>query len=383
MGLWDVVKGHDDFMSEIRNTSDPEIVVFKHPNEDFNTKSHLYLNPSEVALFVNTKADGSSETFLIDQGGTLDTNNLPFFRSITRIFTGGQTMFHCAVFFIRTNIFVTNNWGTEAPVGPLEDSRHYTFKLVANGSYDLHITDPKMLLDNILGYGVSSVTQSDMAMKLNPKISNFVATLLSGVFEKPELKASLPRIQKAIRNEARETFGRLMNEEYTSKWGTEFSDFTMNLEDVYDNLAEQYLENNRMIQKTEAFDYQGEAYSTIQLYEMLKSAAENPGSMASSMMGMGVGAGVGVGIGNSIASTIGTTILDRAIGGTSPVGGTKTDPDAKERTWGGLSENDKKRMNRQSRLEELKDYYDRELIDKETYDRKVKEIIDEISHHII
>lgn len=376
MGLWNFIKGHKDFMSEIRNTSHPDIIVFKHPNEDFNTKSHLFLNPSEVALFVSTKSDGSCETLLMDKGGTLNTHNYPFFRSITKIFTGGQSMFHCAIYFVRTNVCPTNGWGTEAPVGPLEDCRHYTFKLCANGTYDFQITDPQMLLNNILGYGVSSVTQKDVAMKLNPKISNFVSTLLSSVFEMPEQQVSLPRIQRAIRNSARETIGRLMNESYSDLWGAKFNDFTINLEDVYDNLAEHYLENNRMIQKTETFDYQGSAYTTIQLYDMLKKAAETPNSMEGTMMGMGVGTGVGVGLGNSIGSTIGSTIMNND--GASSLGGNRTEPGNDGRNWFGVPESEKGRMSRQRRLAELKDYYDNNLMDKETYDRKVKEIIDEI-----
>lgn len=376
MGLWNFIKGHKDFMSEIRNTSHPDIIVFKHPNEDFNTKSHLFLNPSEVALFVSTKSDGSCETLLMDKGGTLNTHNYPFFRSITKIFTGGQSMFHCAIYFVRTNVCPTNGWGTEAPVGPLEDCRHYTFKLCANGTYDFQITDPQMLLNNILGYGVSSVTQKDVAMKLNPKISNFVGTLLSGVFEMPEQQVSLPRIQRAIRNSARETIGRLMNESYSDLWGAKFYDFTINLEDVYDNLAKHYLENNKMIQKTETYDYQGNAYTTIQLYDMLKKAAETPNSMEGTMMGMGVGTGVGVGLGNSIGSTIGSTIMNNA--GASSLGGNRTEPGNDGRNWFGVPESEKERMSRQRRLAELKDYYDNNLMDKETYESKVKEIIDEI-----
>lgn len=373
MGFWDFIKGHDDLMSEIRNESDPEIVVFKHPNEDFNTKSHLSLNPSEVALFVNTKSDGSCETLLMDKGGTLDTHNLPFFRSITQIFTGGKSMFHCAIYFVRMHNYVTNNWGTEAPIGPLEDCRHYTFKLAANGTYNFQITDAKMLLDNILGYGVSSVTQKDIAMKLNPKISNFVSTLLARVFEFPE--TSLPKLQGSIRSQARETIGPLMNEAYKKVWGAEFSDFTLNLEDFYDNLAEHYLKNNRMIQETEAYTHQGQAYSTIQLYDLLKKAASNPGNMAGSMMGVGLGTGVGVGLGSVVGTAFGAAIPNGGVGGSSPVEGAQHNED---RSWSNLQEHDRRRMERQRRLKELKEYYDSNLMDKETYDRKLKEIIDEI-----
>ena len=364
-------------MSEIRNISDPSIVVFKHPNEDFNTKSHLALNPSEVALFVNTKADGTTETLLMTQGGTLDTHNLPFFRSITQVFTGGQSMFHCAIYFVRTNFNVTNNWGTEAPIGPLEDCRHYTFKLVANGTYDFQIVNPSGLIENILGFGVSSVTQQEVALKLNPKISNFVGTTLSGMFVTPELSLPLPRIQTLIRTEGRASFQRVMNEEYSKKWGVEFSDFTINVEDVYEGLAEHYTKNNQMIQQSEAIDYQGKDFNTVQLYDVLKLAAANPGNIASSMMGMGVGAGMGASLGSTIGSTINTTIIDSSIGGSKPTGQPAA-PSRPERVWGGMSENEKKRMERQSRMKELKDYLDAELIDQATYNRKVSEIINEL-----
>jgi len=377
MGLWNFIKGHDDLMSEIRNTSDESIVVYRHPNEDFNTKSHLFLNESEVALFVSTDKDGMTQTQILNKSGTLDTQNLPFFRSITKPFTGGQTMFHCKVYFVRTNVCVSNGWGTEAALGPLEDCRHYTFKLVANGTYDFQVTSAKILLDNILGYGVTSVTQDELAKKLNPKISNLVSIVLSGVFKIPEAAATLPRIQSSFRSESRETLGRLMNEEYSGTWGVEFSDFTMNVEDIYDGLAEHYLENNRMIQKTEAFDSQGEAYSTIQLYDMLKAAAENPGSMAGSMMGVGVGAGVGVGLGNSIGASVGSSIMTSAIGGGQP---DMKPPVSKtgDRNWAGTLESEKKRIERHNRLDELKGYLDGGKIDKETYDRFVNEILKEL-----
>ena len=83
MSLFGFMKGKKrPLFSEIRNTSTPDVVVFRHPDEDFNIHSHLALNPSEVAMFVKTKASGASEALLMTQGGSLDTNNIPFFRNI-------------------------------------------------------------------------------------------------------------------------------------------------------------------------------------------------------------------------------------------------------------------------------------------------------------
>lgn len=372
MGLWNFVKGHDDFLSEIRNNSDSNIVVFKHPNEDFNTKSHLFLNESEVALFVNTKTDGSSETFLLKKGGTLDTLNLPFLRSINQIFTGGQSVFHCAVYFVRTNTFASIGWGTESPIGPVEDYNHYTFNLKANGTYDLKIKDAQLLINELYGQsGISSVTKDEIAMILNPKISRFIGDLLCRLFEFPELHPSITRIQNLIRKDAYSAFNQVMDELCGEKWGISFDNFTLNL--IVDGLDEIMAKRNEAVLQTEIIDYQAESYKTINLYEILKTAAANPGNMASSMMGMGAGASMGVALGN----TIGSTIMTSGIGGTQigeqPTGNQSTE----KRNWGGVPEYEKKRMERQRRLQELNEDFKSNLIDKENYDRIMKEITDE------
>lgn len=370
MGIIDFVKGHDDLMSEIRNTSDESVVVFRHPNEDFNNSSHLFLNESEVALFVKSNKDGTSEVHLMKEGGKLDTNNIPFLRSFQQLMRGGQTKYHCAIYFVRLHTLVANAWGTEKAVGPLEDYRHYTFKLVANGTYDLKIIDARALLGNVLGYGITSITKNDLTTRLNAKISNFISIMLSEIFEKPEMTASLARMQKSIRLVARDTFGRIMNEMYSEHWGVQFSDFTMNIEDVYENLADYHLKNNQMIQQTEAFDYQGAAYSTIQLYDMLKVVAANPSSMASSMMGMGFGAGVGGSIGTSIGSIIGSSI-----GGTQPVGTPVPGTGTTDRIWNDVSKHEAMKLEREQQLKELKDLHDKHLLPDEAYEREVEMVM--------
>lgn len=377
MGIWKSILGHDELMSVIKNTSDKSVVVFKHPNEDFNTNSRLILEESEVAVFVNRKEDGKTETLVMEEGGKLKTENLPFFRSISQILTGGVSKFHCAIYFVRTNMFINNGWGTEGAVGPLEDCRHYVFKLKANGTYCFRVTDARTLLTGLFSHGVTYATQKDIALMLNSTVSTFIGKLLCALFNFPEKTLGLTRMQEMMRTEADATFGLLMNELYEKKWGIKFSDLTMNLKDEYDELAEQYLGQNREIHNTETIDYQGESFTTIQLYEMLKKAAENPGNLAGPMMGAGVGTGMGASLGTMIGNTIMTSNIGngQASGlpnaSTSPL--SRRSPGIPMQHAMQLEEEEKEK--RKARLRELKEDFDEGLISEEEYAAAKREIL--------
>ena len=379
MGFWKTIIGHDDIMSVIKNTSDKSVVVFKHPNTEFNTRSRLILNESEVAVFVRTCDDGKTETITLDQGGVLHTNNIPFFRSITQILTGGVSKFSCSVYFVRTNLFINNGWGTEEPVGPLSDCRNYYFYLTANGTYSFEVTNARALLRNFTNHGVTSLTQEEIAVMINSTVSTLMGTSFGALFSFPEKTLGLTRMQEMMRKEADATFGRLMNDLWEKKWGIRFSGLTINLKDVYDGLAKHYLDLNDEIRKTETFDYQGESFTAIQLYDALKNMAENPQNISGSMMGVGMGAGVGT----SMGSLIGNTIMSSNIGGGTTSGNTGSQTPPNRRNPGiplqhAMQLEAEEKELRKARLRELKENFTEGLITEMEYEEMRREILQQM-----
>ena len=383
MGLLDFIKGGTNlgFQEVIKNSSDADVIIWKYDKEDFNTNSSISVEPSEEAFFLYTDKNGQMHTKVFEgsKGGILKTNNIPLFRSFSALFTDGKTRFRCKVFFVRTNLCQNFGWGTSSQIGPLEDVRHYTFKLQANGTYDIRIVNPNSLMSNILGYGLSAVRHEEFVEKLRPKVVYEVVALLTKLFRHPEFHASLTRIQGEMLDSLREAITRILNEKFEKEWGINFSNFTINLTDVYDELAPHYLDNNRMIQKKEEFNYQGESYSSIQMFNMMNNMALNPGSMASNIMGIGLGAGIGGSIGNTVGSMLNNNFVGN--NGSGSLRGTAVG----NGEWAGEPteispemEYERQKSNRKKRMLEAKELLDMNVINQEQYQQKIQEIMNEI-----
>ena len=86
-----------DIEKIIKYEGSNDVLVWKHPEEDFNTHSNLIVHESQEAiLFKNGQA--------LDLFGPgrhiLSTENIPLLRRIINIPTNGETPFHCEVYFI-------------------------------------------------------------------------------------------------------------------------------------------------------------------------------------------------------------------------------------------------------------------------------------------
>ena len=82
----------------IQYEGDNSTFVWKHPAEDFNTNSQLIVHETQEAVFF---LNGQP----LDRFGsgryTLETQNIPLLRRVVNIPTGGQSAFHCEVYFIK------------------------------------------------------------------------------------------------------------------------------------------------------------------------------------------------------------------------------------------------------------------------------------------
>lgn len=81
-----------DIAKIIKYEGPNDVLVWKHPIEDFNTTSQLIVHESQEAiLFKNGQA--------LDLFGpgkyTLTTENIPLLRRLINIPTNGETAFHC------------------------------------------------------------------------------------------------------------------------------------------------------------------------------------------------------------------------------------------------------------------------------------------------
>ena len=84
-------------LSVIKHEGPNNLLVWKAPHEDFNTKSQLIVHESQEAVFF--KNGQALDTFGPGRH-TLDTQNIPLLRKLINLPFGGESPFHCEVYFI-------------------------------------------------------------------------------------------------------------------------------------------------------------------------------------------------------------------------------------------------------------------------------------------
>lgn len=126
----------------------PDLLVWKHPEENFNTTSQLIVDPTHEALLV---LNGNAADLFGEGRHTLTTANIPFLRKIIEIPTGGKTAFPCKVYYINKVHQMDLLWGTKDAI-PLEDPLYDIFlHVMIHGSLSYSIVDSRKFLLKLAG----------------------------------------------------------------------------------------------------------------------------------------------------------------------------------------------------------------------------------------
>ena len=86
--------------SVIKYEGDNSTFIWKHPCEDFNTSSQLIVHESQEAIFF---LNGQALDLFGPGRHTLETENIPILRHLINIPTGGESAFHCEIYFTQTS----------------------------------------------------------------------------------------------------------------------------------------------------------------------------------------------------------------------------------------------------------------------------------------
>lgn len=168
----------------IKYEGDNSTFIWKHPDEDFNIGSQLIVHESQEAVFF---LDGQALDLFGPGRYTLHTQNIPLLGKVVNIATGGQSPFHCEVYFINKTEQMGIKWGTDSKVNYLDPNYNdYPFPVGASGQMSLRVEDSRKLLIKLAG--------------TVPKLSQ---TTLVSYFQAPmmmKIKTYLPKIlsQRAV-----------------------------------------------------------------------------------------------------------------------------------------------------------------------------------------
>jgi membrane protease subunit (stomatin/prohibitin family) len=144
MGVFDFVKNGVREMMIARPDHLKQLIVFKHPDQNFPFWSQLTVDSDECAVFFK---DGKVVGVLPPGRHTLSTQNIPFLNNIVNKFTGGD-VFISEIYFVKTAPVRSVPFG--GPIGDMIDP--LTGEQVIPrifGEFSLVVTDPVRF---IVGY---------------------------------------------------------------------------------------------------------------------------------------------------------------------------------------------------------------------------------------
>ncbi len=132
----------------IKYEGDNSTFIWKYPAEDFNTSSQLIVHESQEAVFF---LNGQPLDLFGSGKYTLETQNIPLLRKVINIPTGGESAFHCEVYFINKVEQMAIPWGTDSKIQYIEPSFGFPISVGAGGEMSLKVADSKKLLIRLVG----------------------------------------------------------------------------------------------------------------------------------------------------------------------------------------------------------------------------------------
>ena len=159
----------------IKYEGDNNQLVWKHPIEDFNIGSQLVVHETQEAIFFN----GGQAHDLFGPGTyTLTTKNYPFIGGLLKKFTGGESIFHCEVYFINKAEATSVRWGTPDRVTIIEATEGIPLKLGAGGDMSIRVEDSRKLLIKLVGTE-AALGKEQFANKFRELISSRIGDFLA------------------------------------------------------------------------------------------------------------------------------------------------------------------------------------------------------------
>lgn len=290
--------GQKHWTDVIKNSGPGGLLVWRQPEEDFNTNSTLIVMPGEEAVFI--KGGNIEQTF--DNGSyRLSTENYPFISRLRNMFSGGISTFSCVVYFVRKSHSMEILWGTSSPIHVRDKLLGIATKLRARGAYKIQVDNPQKFLTKLLGNNASFQGQQELlddyfANEFQGKIKSSITSAVN------ETETELLGIESRI-EEFAETVQSLLVETFED-YGLQMVKFSIAALDIdddelrrrYDEIGIDAIAKLRNAQADRGvMDVLGDDWGRQQAANILGTVAANPGAGGIAAAGAGLGMGVAAG----------------------------------------------------------------------------------------
>ena len=286
--------GKKHWADVIKNSGPGELLIWRQPEEDFNTNSTLIVMPGESAIFIK---DGTVEQVFENGKYRLSTENYPFISRLRNAFTGGISTFNCVVYFVRQADSAEIIWGTDSPIQVRDKLWGVRTEARARGAYKVRIANPVKFLEKLIGNNVPLQFQDDLNKYFRNEFQGKIKAAVSKFLN--SLEQELIGID-AYLDELSERIEPYINDAL-SDYGLKCVSFSLSGLDIdttkYDMLDASQIEliaRQRGYQGDKAgLEILGSDWAKVQGVGILKDLANNPGAGGAAAAGAGIGMGIG------------------------------------------------------------------------------------------
>lgn len=336
--------GKKHWADVIKNSGPGELLIWRQPEEDFNTNSTLIVMPGEEAIFI--KGGTVEQTF---ENGTykLSTENYPFISRLRNAFTGGISTFNCVVYFVRTAHSQEIEWGTMSPIQYYEDA-FGNLNVKSYGAYKIQISNGAKFLTKLLGNNVDFETQNGLTKYFANEFQMHIVNSFSQTLDK--LKDNGKVIFETVRNTvdlANSVTPHVAN--ILDDYGLKLISFSV----ASCKIQSDDPEIQKMITDRARLRYLGDDWAKQQQVDIMKDVANNPG--AGGIASAGAGLGMGLAAGGAFGGMAQQTFNQPQQQSQQPQQPTAENP--------------------MEKLKQLKEMLDMGVITQEDFDEKKKEIL--------
>jgi len=163
-----------------------DILIWKFPNEDFNTNTQLIVGPSQEAIFIK---GGQVLGRFISGTYKLDTKNYPFIRSLVSLVTGGVSPFQCSVYYVNKVVSMGIDWGTDTPISVVDPVYRVPVDIRSYGDFSLQVENGQKLMEKLVGQ-----TAGYSHDEIHKYFTNMMATQVRTVISSTMLEKGLSPI---------------------------------------------------------------------------------------------------------------------------------------------------------------------------------------------
>jgi membrane protease subunit (stomatin/prohibitin family) len=273
-------------------------LLYKCPRDDYNTRLSLIVGPGQIAICVH---NGKIEKILEEGKYVLNTDLLPFVKTLVEGVHGGKNAYPMEVYFINKRLKLDTYWGTSDPIKLVDPEYHVQINVRARGQMGIRLKDYQYFLQTLVGTLMKDswinfdVIQNYFRGLINQKAKKIIASYML------DNKISIFNIEAKLEDIANLISGELTPE--MAKYGFEVSSFSVESINVPQEDTDAL---NAIFHKRAEFEQLGDnRYRTARGYDVLEGAANNEGGAAGSAASIGVGLAAGMSMGNAMGK--GTT----------------------------------------------------------------------------